>query len=261
MARATRAKPPRMEQERPVNKVIKRPARGYHKFRNGILNVKPKGGEKAITKTNQSSPLLRLPAEIRNKIWALSLGGQVMRLLGSVPNGSRRVIALSSTERSGVALLRVCRQIYAEAAGMPLSLNTFSYYQHPAVSLFKYFKPHQRKQITSVRADLDGITFETSGGLDLDWTRRLFEFLPALKTYRLCVFKEDTTSPANSHKGGVIERIVYKRIKSLALGAAINFGVEYIAQDLRTFNSEWHSKVHRNTVAGGTLSNPGPSDG
>lgn len=28
------------------DKVVKRPARGYHTFRNGMLNVTPKGGEK-----------------------------------------------------------------------------------------------------------------------------------------------------------------------------------------------------------------------
>jgi hypothetical protein len=30
------------------DKVIKRPARGYHRFRNGLLNVTPKGGEKEM---------------------------------------------------------------------------------------------------------------------------------------------------------------------------------------------------------------------
>jgi hypothetical protein len=29
-------------------RVVKRPARGYHRFRNGILNVVPKGGEKKV---------------------------------------------------------------------------------------------------------------------------------------------------------------------------------------------------------------------
>lgn len=28
-----------------VNKAVKRPARGYHKFKSGLLNVTPKGGE------------------------------------------------------------------------------------------------------------------------------------------------------------------------------------------------------------------------
>ena len=30
------------------DKVIKRPARGYHKFRNDLLNVAPKGDEKEL---------------------------------------------------------------------------------------------------------------------------------------------------------------------------------------------------------------------
>ena len=30
------------------DKVVKRPVRGYHKFRNGLLNVMPKGGEKEM---------------------------------------------------------------------------------------------------------------------------------------------------------------------------------------------------------------------
>jgi hypothetical protein len=30
------------------HRVVKRPARGYHKFKNGILNVAPKGSEKEL---------------------------------------------------------------------------------------------------------------------------------------------------------------------------------------------------------------------
>jgi hypothetical protein len=29
-------------------RVVKRPARGYHRFKNGMLNVTPKGGKKAL---------------------------------------------------------------------------------------------------------------------------------------------------------------------------------------------------------------------
>lgn len=36
-----------LPQEREV-KTIRRPARGYHKFRNGLLNVTPKGSEKEV---------------------------------------------------------------------------------------------------------------------------------------------------------------------------------------------------------------------
>jgi hypothetical protein len=31
------------------DRVVKRPARGFHRFRNGILNVAPKGGEKELS--------------------------------------------------------------------------------------------------------------------------------------------------------------------------------------------------------------------
>jgi len=31
-----------------TGRVVKRPARGFHRFRNGILNVTPKGGEKEL---------------------------------------------------------------------------------------------------------------------------------------------------------------------------------------------------------------------
>jgi hypothetical protein len=30
------------------DRVSKRPARGYHRFKNGMLNVTPKGGEKTM---------------------------------------------------------------------------------------------------------------------------------------------------------------------------------------------------------------------
>jgi hypothetical protein len=42
---STKAKSAKKGSAKDSNKVIKRPARGYHKFRNGLLNVAPKGEE------------------------------------------------------------------------------------------------------------------------------------------------------------------------------------------------------------------------
>jgi hypothetical protein len=39
---------PNKESKKCEDRVVKRPARGFHKFRNGILNVTPKGGEKEL---------------------------------------------------------------------------------------------------------------------------------------------------------------------------------------------------------------------
>jgi hypothetical protein len=36
------------EVKKSEDKVVKRPARGFHKFRNGMLNVTPKGAEKEL---------------------------------------------------------------------------------------------------------------------------------------------------------------------------------------------------------------------
>ncbi|KAH6878871.1 hypothetical protein BKA58DRAFT_466490 [Alternaria rosae] len=130
-----------------TDKVIKRPARGYHKFRNGLLNVTPKGGEKELARQNQNSSLLRLPAEVRNQIWKLVLGAKVYWARYT------KKFQLSPTEpKNAMALLRTCRQIYAETALMPLTLSTFACASvTQAKGSLGKLKPHQRKQITSLQ--------------------------------------------------------------------------------------------------------------
>ncbi|EMD94207.1 hypothetical protein COCC4DRAFT_79558 [Bipolaris maydis ATCC 48331] len=138
------------------DKVVKRPARGYHTFRNGMLNVTPKGGEKDMrelisssVKANQQSPLLRLPAEVRNMIWEFALGRRLYEIKPRKVYGRR---TYPRGDPSEVSLLRVCRQIYAEAASIPLRQNTFLIADplQPEACL-STFKCYQRRQITSLR--------------------------------------------------------------------------------------------------------------
>jgi hypothetical protein len=42
---AATAKPAKKSATTESNKVLKRPARGYHRYKNGLLNVTPKGNE------------------------------------------------------------------------------------------------------------------------------------------------------------------------------------------------------------------------
>ncbi|KAI4946678.1 hypothetical protein J4E91_006849 [Alternaria rosae] len=64
-----------------------------------------------------TSPLLLLPAEIRNMIFALALDHQdIMIIRGRIYNKIR----------APVNLLRVCRQIHAETALLPYKLNFFA---------------------------------------------------------------------------------------------------------------------------------------
>ncbi|KAL6704741.1 hypothetical protein ACN47E_007662 [Coniothyrium glycines] len=94
--------------------------RRYDKVRfhdNGLLNVERKTGKyfKIARQNQKTSPLLRLPPELRNQIFR-----EVFR-------GRKYVIDdLNPRVESSNALLAVCRQIYAETASMPWSAGTFA---------------------------------------------------------------------------------------------------------------------------------------
>ncbi|KAH6638235.1 hypothetical protein C7974DRAFT_451532 [Boeremia exigua] len=154
---ATPAKVAKKSLASPNNRIVKRPARGYHKYKNGLLNVTPKGGEMNIVKNNQDTPLLRLPPEIRNRIWEHTLGRSSFRAQVS-KQGRKNVatmVSLSDEPGVGVALLRSCRQIYSEAAMMPICLNTFvirDYWRN--MKAFRLFSAHQFKRITMIRLEL-----------------------------------------------------------------------------------------------------------
>jgi hypothetical protein len=42
------AQTPKKELKKSEDRVVKRPARGFHRFRSGLINVTPKGGEKEL---------------------------------------------------------------------------------------------------------------------------------------------------------------------------------------------------------------------
>lgn len=71
----------------------------------------------------RDSPLLRLPAEIRNIIFAYALGGHVFDTLRIIAHHYGTAVA---KEQKLSPLLAVCRQIYSETALLLYSLNTFS---------------------------------------------------------------------------------------------------------------------------------------
>jgi hypothetical protein len=81
----------------------------------------------------QESPLLRLPSELRNKIYEYALGGLKISLGGrsedggiwytfSQPINAGRFVSISKT-RPTAPLMLTCRQIYTEAELLPFRLN------------------------------------------------------------------------------------------------------------------------------------------
>lgn len=80
--------------------------------------------EIAIRNQNQS-PILRLPAEIRNKVYKYVLGGRIYRFKDAIDRG--RAVLDTKGERHILGLLLVCHQTYSEASLLPYSLNKFSF--------------------------------------------------------------------------------------------------------------------------------------
>lgn len=79
-----------------------------------------------IAKINQhTSPVLRLPPEVRNMIYTHALGGRTYRFKDTIPLSHARLDTKGSPHT--LALLFVCHQIYSEASLLPYSLNTFSF--------------------------------------------------------------------------------------------------------------------------------------
>jgi hypothetical protein len=108
----------------------RRNQRGYRKYRDGTLNVTPIGHEIALVKQNaKDSPFLRLPAELRRRVYEYVLGKDAIRL----PNDDQTV-STSSLRR--FALLQVSRQIYLETAQLPFNLKVIEANFLPSLQRF-----------------------------------------------------------------------------------------------------------------------------
>lgn len=96
----------------------------------------------------KKSPLLRLPPEVRHRIFEYALSGGYITLVG-FKNVSRAVVA--GGRKNLFALSRVCRQTYVETALMPFALTTFTYYGDKQFSLDLWAKARLPVQVAAVR--------------------------------------------------------------------------------------------------------------
>ena len=93
-------------------------------------------------KSNQGSLLLRLPPEIRNKIWEYALGHNIFKPVRIRLRERKFKKAWASRLNEppiGLALLATCRQIYSEAAFMLFNLSTFAARERDMMRSFKMF--------------------------------------------------------------------------------------------------------------------------
>jgi hypothetical protein len=141
---------------------------------------------------NQASPLLRLPAEIRNQIWRLVVGGKVIR--EQVTKRRRARVLPRPCDRINIfALLRVCRQIYAETALLPFTANTFSFVDFWDIGRrTKDLRKYQYSQIRTLQLEL--YYLYPVNAVNQDRLRallnkiRLIKRFPCLQCIHICLF-------------------------------------------------------------------------
>ncbi|PVH93564.1 hypothetical protein DM02DRAFT_695629 [Periconia macrospinosa] len=127
-----------------------RPARGYHLYKNGLLNVTPKtSAQVKLVQTNQeTSPLLRLPGEVREIIWMAVFRDVVFE---NRTTGRRKCFVVAEGDRQILSLLRTCRQIYTETALLPYQVSIFRINSMDfANTALRKMRPAFRKHITKI---------------------------------------------------------------------------------------------------------------
>lgn len=114
-------------------------------------------------RNEKESPLLRLPAELRNKIYEYTIGGYVIELFESTKKPHYNMLSQADGHYTALAnptvLSKTCRQLHKETALLPYSLNTFHGRIRYIHKFLKGLTKAQREQIKSleiffVRTDL-----------------------------------------------------------------------------------------------------------
>ncbi|KAF2622061.1 hypothetical protein BU25DRAFT_426018 [Macroventuria anomochaeta] len=116
----------------------------------GMLDPRPRDDRASAMfgRNATMSPLLCLPAELRNRVFAYILGGYEFKLQGGWNGRCQARHILSDVGGHGIlGLLRTCRQIYAETRMLPFALNTFSCDDYPTVERWVRRIPVQMRTV------------------------------------------------------------------------------------------------------------------
>ncbi|KAF1833308.1 hypothetical protein BDW02DRAFT_599196 [Decorospora gaudefroyi] len=125
-----------------------------------IVNVKTSHtqwvtGYSSTADCQRNNLLLRLPAELRNRIYNHVLGGRTYRFKDTFRTSQARLDHRG--EQHILGLLYVCRQIHFETALLPYTLNTFSF-RDLDISLEPFLRHRSPSQIRSIHS-LELVTY------------------------------------------------------------------------------------------------------
>ncbi|KAL1603993.1 hypothetical protein SLS60_005585 [Paraconiothyrium brasiliense] len=108
-------------------------------------------------RNSTQSPLLRLPPEIRNKIWEYAIGGFNIKVFRTRSCEHLKELSYYADDlseklsRPTFHLHKVCRQAYVETAPLIYTLNTFGFYKVSAMDRWIKLRPiGQLQLITSI---------------------------------------------------------------------------------------------------------------
>jgi hypothetical protein len=188
---------------------------------------------------------LRLPPELRSRIWEYVLAGHTPRSVDVNPGRARIMRMIPSRDKCmhGMDLLRTCRQIYAETALLPYKTNIFSFSPYTNIKHdLKYMKPFQRAQIDKIQIELPHSGGDISYLLSYTLKKDSLEFLPNLKDIHVVCFTYHTVFAANrgmvQQKLEVDEVDVRNRLDVLLAGC-------YLATTCEIVEESWDAYMDR----------------
>jgi hypothetical protein len=143
------------------------------------------------TERNRSeSPLLRLPAELRNQIFEYALHEHTGRTFQVDKRNIHEGRFLKKPAFNALDLLQVSRQVYAETAALPVRRNTYFFVQQPNdTRFFNGLSTVHKAAITSVKLEFVRYDLEKLWLWDIDvWSgfnSPEFAFLESLPGLRI----------------------------------------------------------------------------
>jgi hypothetical protein len=188
---------------------------------------------------------LRLPPELRSRIWEYALGGHTLRTiyLGARRRSVPRMVPSTAERMYGLDLLRTCRQIYTETALLPYKTNTFSFSPQGSTRYhLSYLKLFQRAQIDKIQIEASDIGVDMYRLLSDVLEKNSLAFLPNLKHITVVYFKYQRvwgevhgTAQIVEVEEGVDEVDIRNKLDALAASQHLTFTCGIREESLYTY--------------------------
>ncbi|KAI8940197.1 hypothetical protein NX059_003903 [Plenodomus lindquistii] len=193
-------------------------------FKNGLLYVGRKSGKYfKITQQNaRKSPLLRLPAEIRNQIWDMVVGNNICDVRhgrwidGAYESKSYQVSNFHAS------LPQTCRQIFAETSLLPYQLSDF-FFDITEVVWINQLPKYAQHNIRRIHIEAEALYWmEFNGGAANDVVRAISTLLLGLKHVVVLVSDYSTLDYPDLETGSG-QRGFKRSIEKLNRGIQVEF--------------------------------------